>query len=269
MTVIARDAVIYDHAVILTSVYAAWRGHHMLSIVMVALATQLHLHNAFYALPILLMSRSRQHLWLTAAGYTISTTLFTFAGLKMAKASNMSDYIYSTTGCQLFLLDLSPNIGLWWYLFIEMFDHFRPLFLAVFQLLLLAVIVPATLVMHRDPLFLTWFISAVLAVMKPYPTIGDIGMTINLALLQTPPLTARVGRGFTVAMLGAGALIGYFLTIVWYYWMVQGSGNSNFYYAGTLALNAVQMVVTVVVTRGWLRDTVLEMNPGVTVIYQK
>ena len=29
--------------------------------------------------------------------------------------------------------DLTPNVGMWWYFFTEMFDHFRPFFLGVFQ----------------------------------------------------------------------------------------------------------------------------------------
>jgi len=34
---------------------------------------------------------------------------------------------------RLTLPDLTPNTGLWWYFFTEMFDHFRPFFLAVFS----------------------------------------------------------------------------------------------------------------------------------------
>lgn len=29
--------------------------------------------------------------------------------------------------------DLTPNIGLWWYFFIEIFDHFRDFFLLAFN----------------------------------------------------------------------------------------------------------------------------------------
>ncbi len=29
--------------------------------------------------------------------------------------------------------DLTPNVGLWWYFFTEMFDHFRRFFMGVFQ----------------------------------------------------------------------------------------------------------------------------------------
>lgn len=28
--------------------------------------------------------------------------------------------------------DLTPNVGMWWYFFTEMFDHFRPFFVGVF-----------------------------------------------------------------------------------------------------------------------------------------
>lgn len=44
------------------------------------------------------------------------------------------DFLVSTYGVQLTLSDLTPNVGLWWYFFIEMFDSFRQFFLAVFWL---------------------------------------------------------------------------------------------------------------------------------------
>ena len=42
-------------------------------------------------------------------------------------------FLRSTYGCSLSVADLRPNVGLLWYLFIEMFDHFRSFFLIVFQ----------------------------------------------------------------------------------------------------------------------------------------
>lgn len=44
------------------------------------------------------------------------------------------EFISSTYGVQLLLPDLTPNVGLWWYFFIEMFDSFREFFLGVFWL---------------------------------------------------------------------------------------------------------------------------------------
>ena len=39
---------------------------------------------------------------------------------------------------RLTLPDLTPNPGLWWYFFTEMFDHFRPFFLMVFSVRLIS-----------------------------------------------------------------------------------------------------------------------------------
>lgn len=58
---------------------------------------------------------------------------------------------YITTGSWTFLRtytamitvqDLTPNIGLYWYIFIEMFEHFRNFFLLVFQAHLVCYAVP-------------------------------------------------------------------------------------------------------------------------------
>jgi phosphatidylinositol glycan class U len=44
------------------------------------------------------------------------------------------DFLAATYGVRLLLPDLTPNVGLWWYFFIEMFDSFREFFLGVFWL---------------------------------------------------------------------------------------------------------------------------------------
>jgi len=49
-----------------------------------------------------------------------------------------SSLAYLSRRCLIFELrfllpDLTPNPGLWWYFFTEMFEHFRPLYLMVFS----------------------------------------------------------------------------------------------------------------------------------------
>jgi phosphatidylinositol glycan class U len=41
--------------------------------------------------------------------------------------------------------DLTPNLGLCWYFFIEMFDQFRPFFLVVFQIHVFIFAVPVSI----------------------------------------------------------------------------------------------------------------------------
>jgi GPI-anchor transamidase subunit U len=41
--------------------------------------------------------------------------------------------------------DLTPNVGLWWYFFTEMFDHFRSFFLMVFTAMVVIGTIPITI----------------------------------------------------------------------------------------------------------------------------
>lgn len=50
--------------------------------------------------------------------------------------SGSTRWVSQTWGAAFQLQDLEPNIGLWWYFFTEMFDHFRPFFLVVFTVAL-------------------------------------------------------------------------------------------------------------------------------------
>lgn len=52
------------------------------------------------------------------------------------------NFLRSNYSILLLMTDLTPNIGLWWYFFTEMFEDFRAFFLGVFQLHLLIYIVP-------------------------------------------------------------------------------------------------------------------------------
>lgn len=51
-------------------------------------------------------------------------------------------WMRQTWGASLTLPDLTPNPGLWWYFFTEMFDHFRPFFLMVFSVHLCLYVAP-------------------------------------------------------------------------------------------------------------------------------
>ncbi len=79
------------------------------------------------------------------------------------------EFLPSTYGVQLTLSDLTPNIGLWWYFFIEMFDSFRSFFLAVFWLHLSSYVGGVTVRIRRQPLVAITLLTGVFAIFKPYP----------------------------------------------------------------------------------------------------
>ena len=83
------------------------------------------------------------------------------------------------------LSDLTPNIGLWWYFFTEMFDHFRSFFLLAFNVHLASYSIPLCIKYASDPLFAVTLLSGITTVFKSYPTVGDTAL--YLAMLSLHP----------------------------------------------------------------------------------
>ena len=83
------------------------------------------------------------------------------------------EFMFSTYGVQLLLPDLTPNVGLWWYFFIEMFDSFREFFLGVFWLHLASYVGGLCLRLRRQPLFVITTLLGIFAIFKPYPSVSD------------------------------------------------------------------------------------------------
>src|SRR6185369_14465629 len=81
-------------------------------------------------------------------------------------------FIASTYGTPLLLPDLTPNVGLWWYFFIEMFDSFREFFLGVFWLHAASYMPGLTIRLHKQPLFVASTLTGVFAIFTPYPSIA-------------------------------------------------------------------------------------------------
>ncbi|CAG8540101.1 9850_t:CDS:2, partial [Dentiscutata heterogama] len=139
------------------------------------------------------------------------------------------DFMQSTYGIILFLSDLTPNIGLFWYFFIEMFDQFRSFFLVVFQLHAFIFVVPISIKFRNHPLFVVFLLSGIMAVFKSYPSIGDV--SLYLAFL---PIYSEI---------------------------IKCSGNANFFYAITLVYTVGNIILLVDATYSMLRREFDIWNP--------
>jgi GPI-anchor transamidase subunit U len=91
------------------------------------------------------------------------------------------EFLSSTYGVQLLLPDLTPNVGLWWYFFIEMFDSFREFFLGVFWLHMASYVGGLSVRLRSQPLFVIVTLLGLFAIFQPYPSIAD--SAVYLALL--------------------------------------------------------------------------------------
>lgn len=167
-------------------------------------------------------------------GAILSITFFVYTGLYIYASYLIAGswkFLQSTYMTIIVLKDLTPNMGLWWYYFVEMFSFFRPFFIAVFQLFLISFSLPITIRFYSYPLFAITSIVGIVALFKPYPEAGDLGLYLSLLPLFKPVLDrVKYTLPASFALLYSAALAPTFYNL----WIYLGSGNSNFFYAITL-----------------------------------
>ncbi|KAL6265200.1 phosphatidylinositol glycan anchor biosynthesis class U protein [Pogonomyrmex barbatus] len=176
---------------------------------------------------------------------SIITMLVTFTSILAALVAisycimGSWSFLWSTIGFILIVPDLRPNIGLYWYFFTEMFEHFRWLFIASFQINVgLLYIVPLALRLRRDPMLLAFSYLAIAAIFKSYPCIGDVGFYISLLPLWKH-LFQHMQQGFIVGCFILFCTV--FAPTVWHQWIYSRSANANFYFGVTLAFAIAQI----------------------------
>jgi len=76
------------------------------------------------------------------------------------------EFLRSTYGFLLSVSDLAPNVGLFWYFFTEVFDHFRTFFVYVFQIHAFVYVAPLTIRLRKHPLFLAYSLLAFSAIFQ-------------------------------------------------------------------------------------------------------
>jgi phosphatidylinositol glycan class U len=171
-------------------------------------------------------------------------------------------FLESTYGFILSVPELTPNMGIFWYFFTEMFEHFRVFFLATFQLNLFMYCIPLSIRFWRTPLLLSATLLGLTAVLKSYPGLGDVGFF--LALL---PLFSHLLPFLKQTFLIGGILIATTLLapILWQLWMYNNSANANYYFAINLLFSTAQIfLITDLLFASVKRDFYLKEGYSVT-----
>ncbi|CAH1778134.1 unnamed protein product [Owenia fusiformis] len=147
-------------------------------------------------------------------------------------------FIRSTYGFILTVPDLTPNIGVFWYFFTEMFEHFRLFFICVFQINAFLYTVPLAIRLQKHPVFFLYILLPIIAVFKSYPSYADT--IIYIALLPVWAHTYKYMRNtFVVTVMYIVCSV--VAPILWHLWIYAGSANANFYFAITLVYSTAQI----------------------------
>ncbi|TGZ83335.1 PIG-U-domain-containing protein [Ascodesmis nigricans] len=259
-TCLSRSTLVFTNTAILTAIARAVNGELLPGILALAMSAYLSLYPALCLPALILLSydmHKRPALRVSLGVFaTTSTMLFIGAiigllGLSYSITGGSWEFLYSTYGVHLMLPDLTPNVGLWWYFFIEMFDSFRDFFLCVFQLHLLIYVGGLCIRFRKQPLFVITSILGLCAMFKSYPSIGDTALYISLLSLYHHVFPLMRYTFFATSTLLYASLLG---PAFYHLWIYAGSGNANFFYAITLVWCLALTVIVADALYAVLRD---------------
>ncbi|CEP01238.1 GPI transamidase subunit PIG-U [Plasmodiophora brassicae] len=253
----AMSTSLLTHLFAVMSIYLAFRGRPTLLGFCIAAATYLELHSAFLIIPGVLLLHfgsvvqpmpttaiSTDHdadripdlprfavnpriltciisalLW-----YPVLVVLSTAVYGSWEWISHSYKYVFA-------VMDLSPNIGVFWYFETEIFNRFRTFFLVCFHAHVLVYLIPLTVRFWHNPLFLGFVCAQLANLFQSYPVLGDYGISYPLLLTQW----AILKKMRPIIPVYVGLLISCTLGhMTWFLWIHAGSGNANFYYNQTL-----------------------------------
>ncbi|KAJ2129832.1 hypothetical protein EV180_001671 [Coemansia sp. RSA 518] len=234
-TSLAKSTIVFSHAAIIGALYFGLQGLVNWAVVCTAIATHLSIYPVMLIAPISLMTHSR----------SIAATVLKFTALVLILhtlfvAIYGVEYFTATVDFTIRVSDLQPNVGLFWYFFIEIFDEFRAFFIVVFQLTALAFAVPVAYRFRFEPLFAGILLVGIMSALKSYPAWGDLALFLGLLPIYEDLLkyTQYVFLSANLLMFGVGLA-----PVFWHLWIEQGSGNANFFYAATLVYVFGQITV--------------------------
>lgn len=201
----------------------------------------------------------KECLWLMGFKMTFVFMLFiiTIFGINLYLEDFNLRFIKGTVGFILYVPDLQPNLGVFWYFFTEMFDHFRLFFTYVFQLNAFLFAIPLALRLKDNPVILIFIQLGLQSIFKSYPSISDAGL--YLTLLPTFYYLFKFMRNLLVqsCMLLAASVLA---PIMWHIWISSGSGNANFYFAITLVYSVGQIFLVTDLLYAYLKREYIKIN---------
>ncbi|QKX54461.1 uncharacterized protein TRUGW13939_01547 [Talaromyces rugulosus] len=267
-TCLARSTTIFTNASILYAISNAANGNNVNSMIALAFASYLSLYPALLFPPLVLLCYDRLVAAKKSEPGVVGFVLARF-GIFMASVAVLLvasfvvtgfswQFVSATYGAHLLVPDLTPNSGLWWYFFIEIFDSFREFFLGVFWLHLVGYVGGLTIRLRRQPLFVITSLIGIFAIFKPYPSIADVSLYLALLPLyrHLSPLTRYTF--FAAATMLYATLLG---PAFYYLWVYAGSGNANFFYAITLVWSLGLTILVADYIFAALRDEWEEDHP--------
>lgn len=230
LSCVSQSSVVFVNACTSTAILCCLQGNIGGFAIAMGTASYLSPYHALMMIPaVSLLPRG-----INVKATAVVSTLTVLAGLLQLSYMVMGgswQFLYSAYWAQMNFEKLFPNLGLWWYFFIEMFDMFIPFFKALFNIFTVSFVGPLTVRFYRQPFYALVLCLGWITLTKPYPTLGDAGFFLSF-LPFFKPLFGYMRCPLPSTLLFIHAIV---LSPIFYHlWVDLGSGNSNFFYAISL-----------------------------------
>ncbi|KAG1111924.1 hypothetical protein G6F42_014889 [Rhizopus arrhizus] len=173
LSCISKSTLVFTNLSIAMALLSALKQKQQASMFWAALASYLSFYPAMLVPALLLILKSPKPL-VVFAGSLVG--LFVFSRLFIGSW----DFIQATYGIIIFLSDLTPNVGMFWYFFIEIFDQFRSFFMVVFQFHTFIFAAPICIKLKNQPVFAITVLCGIMAIFKSYPSASDAAFYLAL-----------------------------------------------------------------------------------------
>lgn len=162
--------------------------------------------------------------------------------ISVRRSGGLREMFKRTYGFILTVEDLSPNIGVLWYFFAEVFEFFRDFFLIVIHVNILFMILPLAIRLKHRPCFLAFSYIAICSMLKSYPSVADSALYLGLLGLFINQLS---DMNFSFILFCGYVGVNLLSPVMHNLWIWRGTGNANFYYATAIAYAALQIILVV------------------------
>jgi len=239
---VAMTSTVWTNLMLATFLLSLVSSNQIVACISLSLATYQSLYPAILLVPLCLkLVQSSPNVSPTTTVMSTLGLFITFLTcLLLLSAEICGDwsFINSVYGFILTVPELTPNMGIFWYFFTEMFDHFRVFFVWTFQLNLLLYVAPLSIKFPSHPLLLTTTMIGLIAVFKSYPSTGDVGFFLSLLPLFSHLLPFMKQTFIILCMLLATTVLA---PIAWQLWIYNNSANANYYFAINLVYSTAQI----------------------------
>ncbi|ANZ75587.1 BA75_02322T0 [Komagataella pastoris] len=245
LSLVSKNTTIFNNLFIVAALNALTVSCYCLSAIFIATSAYFTYYSWYLMVPILTYVYKE-----TQCSLNVFKTLLVFVATTVALIllTTQSKKEFLTYYKELLsFTTITPNLGLWWYFFTEIFEFFHNFFIVMFNLYTFVYVIPLTLKFQRRQdfrkglMFSIWVILALEAIFKPYPVIVD-----HILVHSYVPLWSVCFHDLKFPLLLsylANMVLLLMLPIFYFMWINLSSGNANFFYAIGLVFSFIQVTV--------------------------